>query len=76
MGNLNKGKPIQSYAKEVPILPEEEFTVINNRNNWTYECFVCHDNFTSYDDFKSHISSLHGVTLTISKESSMPNQTD
>ena len=62
--------------KEVHILPEEQLTVVNERNNRTYECFVCHENFTSYDNFKSHISSMHGVTLIISKETSILNQSD
>ena len=52
-------------AKEVPKSPKEKLTVVyKERNSWTYECFICHENFTSYANFKKHISSLHGVTLT------------
>ena len=52
-------------TKEVPYLTKEKLAVVyNERNSWTYECFICHENFTSYANFKKHTSSLHGVTLT------------
>ena len=73
---INSSAKSDIKFKEVHILPEEQLTVVNERNNRTYECFVCHENFASYDNFKSHISSMHGVTLMISKETSILNQSD
>ena len=53
---------------QTPFLSEDTGpSVANERNNWTYECFICHENFATYNNFKKHISSVHGVTL-MSKE--------
>ena len=60
-----------SKFKEVLGLPKKQPIEANERNNWTYECFICHENFATYDNFKKHISSVHGVTL-MSKEEPVP----
>jgi hypothetical protein len=60
-----------SKYKEALNLPKEQPIENNERNNWTYECFICHENFATYENFKEHISSVHGVTL-MSKEEPVP----
>ena len=58
--------------KEVMGLPKKHLIEANERNNWTYECFICHENFATYDNFKKHISSEHGVTLMSKEEKPVP----
>ena len=62
-------------SKEVHILLEEQLTVVNEKTIG-HECFICHEIFSSYDNFKIHTSSLHGVKLIISKDSIIPNQSE